>query len=295
MSRVAALVLLLAAEVAAAQEPRDEDRLDARMAEAAQALQAGDYAAALTAFREARTISDRPVLLFNIAMCHRELDDWDAAVTAFDEYLAAGRETEPEDRLAEAARQRSEMTSQLGELEPRLAVDGAELAVDGHIVGTTPLVRPVRLREGTHVVTARRPGFAEGRVEVTIVPGARTAAELVLLPLEPLEPSPAELLEPWFWGLAGTTGALGLATAALGTAMILYRDDYLLGDRRDAGLYDRTLELALATDVLLGVTLAAAVAAGLLAWFAWAPPDDDERPADEPAVGFVPGGLVLTW
>ncbi len=289
MSRLAALVVLLATAAAAAQEPREAERLDGLMAAAARALQAGDYAAALEAFRAARAISDRPVLLFNIGMCHRELDDWDAAVDAFEQYLVDGRDREPSDRLAEAERQRNEMQPELGRLRIEVDEDGAELAVDGRAVGVAPLAAPIRLRGGTHVVVARRPGFADARADVTVLRGA--TAEVVL-DLEPLEDS---ALEPWFWGLVGTTGALGLAAAALGTAMLVQRDDYLLGFRRDADLYDRTLELALATDVVLCFAAAAAVATAFLAWFAWAPPGGEERPPDEPAVAFVPGGLVLTW
>jgi tetratricopeptide (TPR) repeat protein len=293
VTRLAALLVLLAAAVARAQEPDGDDRLATLMAEATAALQAGDYAAALAAFREARTISDRPVLLFNIGMCHRELGDWGAAVEAFDEYLTEGRETEPAERLAEVGRQRGELAPQLGELWIEVVPAGAELTIDGRAVGSAPLPGPLRLRAGTHVLVARRPGYADVRTEVTIVAGGRAE---VALELTPPETPPADRgLEPWFWGLLGTTGALGLATAGLGTAMVLYRDDYLLGGRRDAGLYDRTLDLALATNILLGVTAAAAVAAGLLGWFAWAPPGDEDESPDEPELALVPGGLVLTW
>jgi|GEM_PF-4364146 len=293
MTRLGALVVWLWAGSVTAQGVSSEaERLDERMTAAARALRAGDYAAALEAFREARAISDRPVLLFNIGMCYRELDDWPAAVDAFDEYLAAGRETEPAERLAEAARQRSEMAEQLGELDVEVAVEGAELAVDGRVVGATPAARSVRLRAGTHRVTARRAGYAEARVEVAIAAGVRTTVELGLVPLEVPQDDP---LEVWFWGLVCTTGAFGLATAGLGTAMVLLRDDYLLGDRRDAALYERTLDVALAADVALGLTLGAAITTGLLAWFAWAPPGEGAAPEAEPALVVVPGGLVLTW
>lgn len=292
MNRVLALVALLATGTAAAQESPEGRRLEEWMDAAAGALRAGDYAAALEAFRAARAISDRPVLLFNIGMCHRELGDWAAAVEAFDEYLSAGRETEPEDRLAEAARQRSEMVEQLGELEIAVEVEGAEVAVGDRVVGTTPLSAPVRLRGGTYVVAARRAGYAEARGEAVVVPRTRTTVTLTLVPLEPTR---TDRLEPWFWGMVGATGLFGLATAGLGTAMVLLRDDYLLGDRRDEALYDRTLEVALAADVTFGLTLAAAVATGLLAWFTWVPPGGEEESPAEPALTLVPGGLVWTW
>jgi hypothetical protein len=85
-------------------------------------------------------------------------------------------------------------------------------------------------------------------------------------------------------------GASAIAAAATGGAMLVEREDYLDGGRRDADLYDTAVALRTATDVLAGVALAAAVAA-LIGWLT-APEEDDPSATETSAA--VRGALV-SW
>jgi hypothetical protein len=62
----------------------------------------GKYREALTAFSQAYTLSKRPLLLFNMAECTRQLGDLERARELYQRYLDA----EPQGQLADAARQR---------------------------------------------------------------------------------------------------------------------------------------------------------------------------------------------
>lgn len=61
-------------------------------------------------------------------------------------------------------------------------VQGAEIVVDGRVVGTSPTTSPIPVPEGTHHVTVRRPGFTPYETDVNSVgTGARVRAQLAWL------------------------------------------------------------------------------------------------------------------
>jgi hypothetical protein len=303
LSRGLRAVLLIAVVASATQAPADDHRggdredreIDELMDRAARALEAEDYDTALAAFREAHDRTGRPVLLYNIGMCYRAMRDQPNALQAFREYLEAGRETEPAERITEVEGLIREMEPAAEEPRAMLAVEtnqpGARIFIDGEVAGQTPLAEPLQVRAGARIVEARLEGFLTARQQVVLTAGQTTTISLELRPQEDREPGAART---WFWVSFGLTGAAGVALAVTGGLMLADRQEYLDGGRRDAGLYDTTLELAIASDVLLGVTLAAAVATSILLWVAWSD-DDSETDETGAVVGLAPGGLVLTW
>jgi len=76
------------------------------------------------------------------------------------------------DQLCERAR--TEVAAVHVTVEP----DGAELMVDGTVVGTTPLVHPVFVNQGSHLFEARWPGGVTERVQVTVEKGSDHAVVL---------------------------------------------------------------------------------------------------------------------
>jgi tetratricopeptide (TPR) repeat protein len=322
MAAAAAWAILAGATTARAQEAERPPDVSGLMAAAAAALEAEDYRAALEAFAAAHELSGEPVLLFNIAMCHRAVPDWPRAVDAFRRYLEAGAASEPADRLAEAERLIREMEASLASLVADVTEPGAVVLVDGVEIGTSPLDRAVRVPAGSHVVEARKDGFVDARVQLTVGAGESRLVTLALMPSAP-PPAPPDVAGPvpppaapadvvaaalperqpaagedaagpdlpvWFWVSAGVAGASAIAAAATGGAMLVEREDYLDGGRRDADLYDTAVALRTATDVLAGVALAAAVAA-LIGWLT-APEEDDPSATETSAA--VRGALV-SW
>jgi len=63
---------------------------------------------------------------------------------------------------------------------------GTDVAVDGRHVGTLPAVQPVKLVQGTAVVTANGAGFSDFSKTVAIQGGAKTSLAIVLDPVEKL-------------------------------------------------------------------------------------------------------------
>ncbi len=73
-------------------------------------------------------------------------------------------------------------------------VPGAEVSIDGHVVGTTPLAAPIRVAAGVVSVEVRAAGYAEVRRSVQLV-AATTARESFDLAREPAV-TPATYVPP---------------------------------------------------------------------------------------------------
>ena len=86
---VAAVVLVCAAPVVAAEADPDTEIAQRLFAEGAAAYDAKDYAHALEKFEAARRIKPAPAFDYNIARCHDRLGQAAPAIAAYERYLAA--------------------------------------------------------------------------------------------------------------------------------------------------------------------------------------------------------------
>jgi hypothetical protein len=202
----AALSFLLAATVpaTAVSQPSPVDPVVAaearlRFEEGVAALQRENYAEALVAFEASRALNPRPVVIYNIANCRQALFDYAGALAAFGEYLRAADGTnEPEERLRTARTRIAELEPRLGTIALDVQPAGATVLVNGRPVGETPLVAPLRLGPGTHVLEVRREGYRDFRREVAVTEGSRTDVVAALEPsarpvaIAPVEPPPVE-------------------------------------------------------------------------------------------------------
>ncbi|MBI5491041.1 MAG: PEGA domain-containing protein [Deltaproteobacteria bacterium] len=324
-----ATLLVVVPRVGGAQQPAASEtaaEARARFEDGVRALEERAYAEALAAFAASYRLEARPIVLYDIGMCHWELHDLPAARDALEGYLGdAGDEVPPEIR-AEAERILGEIGLATFSLRVEIDQPGADVSLDGADVGESPLVELPVVAPGTHVVTAHKDGFEDIRATVTARGGERVTVTLgfaapvavetpaVVVPAPaPAEAAPESHAEggpreapvpagsgggviesPWFWTAVGVGAASAVAAAVTGGLGLSYRDDYVAGGARDAGLRETVVDLGLSTDVLIGV--AAAGALGALIVFLVG--DDGEEPAPEgsgTAVSLLPGRLVLTW
>jgi len=195
------------------------------------ALQREDYATALVAFQRARELSDRPILLYNIGMCHRALLQYPEAIQAFREFLG---EMNTDPSSAETRRQVVEliadMEANLSNVTVLVGVDGASVYLDSELIGTAPLARPVQVGPGSHVLEARKPGYRDAHVPFDVMAGEDTQVQLSLdalpstglpPPVGPVGPQPEPeddggvASEWWFWTIIGVVVAGGAVTAGV--------------------------------------------------------------------------------
>jgi len=143
--------------------------------------ESGDYARASLKFQTAFAASGDVRLLWNQAACERATGHYARAVELVRQYLASHSPlVTPE---AEGAA-RAFLTAALP-LTARLVLStqetGAEVLVDGQVLGTTPLASETRLDLGAHQVTLRKAGFVPRSVSLVVRDEADVSLSLPLV------------------------------------------------------------------------------------------------------------------
>jgi PEGA domain-containing protein len=142
-----------------------------------------DWNGARTSFQAAYDASHDPRVLFNVAICERQLGHYGAAVQTFRRQLseAAGKLTKAEE---------AEITAVIASLEKLLASltveaneAGADVYVDSEKVGVTPLKLPLLVPVGERLVRVSKPGYVDATESIQLAAGAMGKVTLKLAPL----------------------------------------------------------------------------------------------------------------
>lgn len=155
----------------------------------------GDDRAALALFERAFALGGSARALAQWALAEQALGLWldadehleQALVEKTDPWISAHRAT------LEAALQ--EITSQLGALELSCNVVGAEVRVDGRVLGRTPLNGPVKLVAGANVIQVASQGYFDVVRSVNVDAGQLSRLN-VILTSRPASPPGAEAVGP---------------------------------------------------------------------------------------------------
>ncbi len=140
----------------------------------------GKFASAKADFLAAYDLSKDPRVLFNVAVCEKNLEHFAAAVDLFKRELSEGAgklsvmETSEIHNIV-AGLERFVATVTVNVSEP-----GAKVFVDGEEIGTAPLAAPIRVSSGDRLISARKTGFNEASKKITVTGGAATELSLKL-------------------------------------------------------------------------------------------------------------------
>jgi hypothetical protein len=185
----------------------------------------GRFEAAMAEFLRAYEISGEWIVLYNLGQVSASLGRNADAYDYFTRYLAAGGDE------VESTR-RGEVEGALRELEPRvahLAIDadiaGAVVFVDGKERGATPLLGPVVVEPGSHVVEVRDERLAGGRERREIILAGGLTETVHVAAAAPVGPPPTVPETPeeeesiasawWFWTIIGAVVVGGGVTAGV--------------------------------------------------------------------------------
>jgi hypothetical protein len=140
----------------------------------------GDSAHAIAKYREAYEQSKDPRLLFDMAICERDLHAYAAMQGLLLRYERdAGAEMSPEQK-ADVEAALAAIHNFIGTVNLTVSEAGADVSIDGEPVGTTPLAAPLVLDLGKHTLSVKKDGFDPVEHPIEISGGNETNAGITL-------------------------------------------------------------------------------------------------------------------
>jgi hypothetical protein len=142
---------------------------------------------ALVEFQRSYDLTSHFAVLYNIGQVLVSLARPVEAVDAYERYLAEGEKKVPAARRSEVEKEIARQKARIAELDIRVLPEGATVRVDGKV---PPLLSPVRVGVGTHVVAASAEGYEPAEASVTVAGEDHRIVELVLAKVPPPPPPP---------------------------------------------------------------------------------------------------------
>ena len=171
---------------AAAQDAAELKKARAQFQQATELEQAGNWTAALQAFREVGQVRMTPQVRFHIAVCEEKLGRLVAALGGYELALADADKVGP-DFKAEVEENVTKLRARI----PKLVIErgggasAAAIELDGVAVGDSSVGVEVPLDPGPHAVTAKAPNRKPFEASVTLKEEETTRLEVKLEELPP--------------------------------------------------------------------------------------------------------------
>jgi tetratricopeptide (TPR) repeat protein len=301
-----AMILLLAAPRAFAQELGDPEAARTHFKLGIDSYRDNDLPTALIEFKRAYAASPNYRVLYNLAQVSEELRDYPDAERYLNQYLHDGQSE------IDAVR-RQHVEDELAKIKLRIAslvlttnVEGAEWFVDDVGSGKAPLADAVRVSAGRHRIAAAASGMLRKTRVVDVAGGETIVVDVTLTPpprAEPLVAAPAPLrpeasshVSPALYTLIGTA-VVGAGAGVLG--YLAYHDSQAYKDALHRKTNQPELDSlastartkAIISDVLLGV---AALGAGVTLYLAIDSSGSERAPSEHASVSVGPASVQLT-
>jgi hypothetical protein len=178
-----ALVAALGSTGLAAAEERSDPSEAARHFDRGYLLaQQGSLEAAIAEFKQAYALSPHPSVLYNLGQAYAASGRAVEAVQTLRKYLEQADAKLDAERRAQAAAVVDYQGQRIGTLKLDIEPAGAELTLDGELLGKAPLSSPVQLTAGPHGLTVAYAGYTPRSVRVEIVGKTNTTTQVRLEP-----------------------------------------------------------------------------------------------------------------
>jgi PEGA domain/Tetratricopeptide repeat len=190
------LIALLAVSVvpAAAKEPKkstsEQKEADRHFKSGVALFKEAKYKEALAEFERAYEIAPHPLVLYNIAGCHRELSNYGEAIRFYERFLKEGKGQVPPARLNAAQTELDAILARIARIT--VVIQGppyATLILDGNPLGTMPIPMPLVLSPGEHKIVAKADGHKDAERTLRVASGDEAEISLTLSET-PKEPDP---------------------------------------------------------------------------------------------------------
>ena len=274
-------------------------------------VEEGAFAKAVVELKKSYELNALPIVLYNIAVCYDTLQRYALALQYYQVYMKREKNLEEEKKI-EVYDRIAKLENLIGRLELEVNASGAEVLVDGSLMGRTPM-EGLSIETGEHTLTLRKDGYYEYSENFTVVSGETTHMKVSMMQVcEPCLESlggdsvhgasdggkgrTGKLRPAVFWTSVGITLALTASLAVTGSlALEKNRQVSDMTDEDDdwKAVRDEGRKLATATDVLLGAAVLGGVTSLFLSFFT-----DFRKPREKPhglSAGLLGGGAILQY
>jgi tetratricopeptide (TPR) repeat protein len=189
-------------------------------------IEQGRYDAALTDLNDAYSMVPAPALLFDIAQCHRALEEWDEAIRFYQSFLEQTKDRTEREATEEMI---AECKTRLGQPKS-IDLFGPEekiLVLEPNFAAAPVTPPPAKIEE-TREIAAEPATVPRATPEIAAAPQPIAAPEVAV------EEEPAIYERWWFWTAVG--GAVAIVVA--GTAIGLTSGDDVVLPSGSAGTID---------------------------------------------------------
>jgi hypothetical protein len=138
---------------------------------------------ARTSFNAAYEASKNVRVLFNVAVCEKNLGRYARAIEIFKKELEEGKGQLAPDEEAEIKTQITGLEQFVATLVVEVSEPGAEIYVDEAKVGVSPMPGPISVQLGERRIRASKAGFADARETIELKGGASGRVSLKLAPI----------------------------------------------------------------------------------------------------------------
>jgi tetratricopeptide (TPR) repeat protein len=261
----------------------------------------GEFLLALVEFERAYQLSNNYKVLYNIGQVRIQLGRYAKAKEALEQYLKAGGTNLTAERTQAVNKDLATLAERTATLNVVTAEVGADISLDGKVIGTSPLKEPLIVDAGEHNLVLHKAGFYDSAQSVTLAGHDQVELKVELKPIpvatvtRPVDtlPPPVPASKPartamwasWaatgvFAATAGITGAFGISKA---NDLETMRTQYPASRAE----LDKTEKQARTLLTISTITTGLAVAAGGAALYFTL-----KKPSEKPASGSVAFGIA---
>jgi hypothetical protein len=263
----------------------------------------GDFKAALLKFQRAYDLSKEGRLLWNMAVCEKNLRHYSRALGLVERYQREARASMSEQDRREASDLVNAIGSFVGQVWVTVDLPGAAVTIDDEPVGTTPLTAPLQVDIGSRRLRVSKSGYLDytEMLEVAGKAEVRATAKLEKETHEgrisvDTEPGAAITIDGQAMGVgrwSGTVASGGHTLRVNAKGKRAYQSEVVVRDKesRDISVTLDPESSGLSTTTWLLLTGGAVLVAGAAigSYFLFKPKDEPAPPA---VVGTMPPGSV---
>jgi tetratricopeptide (TPR) repeat protein len=267
----------------------------------------GEFLLALVEFERAYQLSGNYKVLYNIGQVRIQLGRYAKAKEALEDYLKTGAAGLSPDRIQAVNKDLATLAERTASLNVLTQEVGADISLDGKVIGTSPLTAPVIVDAGEHNLVLHKSGFYDSAQSVTLAGHDQVELTVELKPIpmavqpkpgdgRSAQGAPAKASHTAVWASWAVTGTLA-ATAGIVGYFGVSRANELESMRTDYGVTRGELDKAKSqartmlaiSDITAGLAL---VAGGTALYLTLSRPSEKTAPSGV-ALGIAPDGLRL--